>query len=338
MPRLSYRNKLRLKKLLRVILILLAVALVVGLVLLIYVEPYVVYDRAGVRLDFSNQDAPDENVDSAKPRPTISNPQILYSEDPIAEKTIAEMGGYYITTKMLQNPQGVLAAVKSIPEPCAVFIELKSIYGNFYYSTAIPGAPTADVEIEIVDEIITYLRDNHFYMIGVVSAFSDRAFALENISCGLPLKSGALWMDSNNCYWLDPADDEVVSYLMDISRELSSLGFDEIAFDEFRFPDSDKIVYSSELSRGEILQQTIQELNAFAQGGSLKISFVTEDTEFPTDDLRGRLYFPDVDGSKVELYVRSYEGTEGLLELVFLANSRDVRFEGRAQLRPLLSE
>lgn len=337
MPRFSYRNKLRLKKLLRFLLILLATLVAVSIVLLIYVEPYVVYDREGVHLEFPDDEAPTAPP-VTKPRPVISNPQILYSEDPIAEKTIAETGGYYITAKMLKNPQAVLGALKSIPEPCAVFIELKSVYGNFYYSTGIAGAPTASVDIATVDEIIRYLRDNHFYMIGVVPAFCDSAFALENTACGLPLKSGALWMDSNNCYWLDPADDLVKGYLMEIARELSALGFNEIALDRFLFPESNKIVYKSSLSKTDILQQTISELNAFSQGSSIKISFVTEDTAFPAQEVTGRLYFPNVDGSKVELYARSFEGVEGISELVFLANSRDTRFEGRAQLRPLLSE
>ena len=338
MPRFSYRNKLRLKKLLRLLLILMASLLAVSLVLLVYVEPYVVYDRDGVHLDFPDKDAPVAPTVTQKPRPVISNPQILYSEDPIAEKTIAETGGYYITAKMLKEPQNVLSAVKAIEEPCAVFLELKSIYGNFYYSTGIAGAPTASVDIATVDEIIRYLRENHFYMIGVVPAFCDSAFALENTACGLPLRSGALWMDSSNCYWLDPADDLVKGYLMEIARELSSLGFDEVAFDRFLFPESDKIVYSSELTKTEILQKTIGELNAFSQGSSIKISFVTEDTAFPAQEAKGRLYFPNVDGSKVELYARSFEGATEIIELVFLANSRDIRFEGRAQLRPLLSE
>lgn len=338
MPRFSYRNRLRLKKLLRGVLTLLAITVLAGIVLLIYAEPYIVYSRDGARLDFSDEPTQSTTSESAAPRPVVSNPQIVYSEDPIAEKTIAEMGGYYITTKMLLEPQSVLDAVKSLDEPCAVLIELKSVYGNFYYSTGISTAPKADVETAVVDELLSYLKQNHFYMIAVVPAFCDRAYALDNVSCGLPLKSGALWMDSNNCYWLDPVNDTVVSYLIQISRELAELGFNEVAFSNFCFPNTDKIVYSSEKSRSELLEQTIRDLNAFAQGSSLKISFVTEDTSFPTDELKGRLYFPNVDGSRVELYAGAYESAEGLLELVFLANSRDTRFEGRAQLRPLLAE
>ncbi len=332
---LSYRNKLRLRKLLRFFLILLAVVLAVSLVLLVYVEPFVIYDREGVRLELDREASSPESTEEYTP-PVISNPQILYSQDPIAEKTIAEMGGYYITTKMLQNPQTVLEAVKAIQEPCAVLIELKSMFGNFYYTTGISGAPAANVDTAAVDEIISYLNENHFYLIGVVSAFADRAFALEHISCGLPLKSGALWVDVNNCYWLDPGDDLVVSYLMEITRELGSLGFDEIAFDNFYFPDSSKIIYEGDKSA--VISQTISELISFSQGSSIQISFVTEQTDFPAQDVQGRLYFPNVDGSKAQLYDQSYADMDNLQELVFLASSRDVRFEGKALLRPLLSE
>ena len=42
MLRIPYRNRLLLKKILRIVLILLAVALVLGVVLLIYIEPYII--------------------------------------------------------------------------------------------------------------------------------------------------------------------------------------------------------------------------------------------------------------------------------------------------------
>ena len=50
MPRLSYRRRLMLRKLLRVLGIVLAAAIVIGAALLLYLEPYVTYDRDGAHL------------------------------------------------------------------------------------------------------------------------------------------------------------------------------------------------------------------------------------------------------------------------------------------------
>ena len=53
MPRLSYRRRLMLRKLLRVLGIVLAAAIVIGAALLLYLEPYVTYDRDGAHLMFT---------------------------------------------------------------------------------------------------------------------------------------------------------------------------------------------------------------------------------------------------------------------------------------------
>ncbi len=336
MPRISYRNKLLLKKILRVALIALAIALVVSIVVLIYVEPYIVYDREGAHLQFSANSAPTQPSQEPSPRPTVENPQIVYTGSEAGAESIADLGGYYITTNMLQNPQAVLDAVKSLDEPCAVMIELKSIWGNFYYSTTLTGASKADVEISVVDELITYLEENGFYMIASIPAFPDRAFALEHTSCGLPLSSGALWMDENGCYWLDPVNETVISYLMQIARELSGLGFREVAFSEFRFPSSSSISYHSDKSTSQILQDTASQLSGFFTGSNMTVSFVTDLTDFPGAASAGRLFIPNVDGSRVELYTQAY--AQKTKELVFLAASRDTRFENQAVLRPLMAE
>lgn len=336
--RISYRNKVRLKKLLKFLGILLALAVVLAVVLLIYLEPYMVYDRDGAHLMLSRPETATQTPETTAPRPVISDPKIVYSEDPVAEKNILDMGGYYITTSMLSQPQAVLAALKELQPGCAVMIELKSRFGNFYYSTDVYGAPLADVARSEVDEIIAWINSNGFYAIAVVSAYSDYTFAIENQSCGLPLSSGALWWDDYNCYWLDPANETVSTYLMDTVRELADLGFEEVAFTNFAFPDASSIVYSSELSRTEVIEQAAGDLTAMAQGSGVTISFVTEATDFPHRLASGRIYVPNVDGSKVERYAQSYRDLGNMKELVFMANSRDTRFEGYAQLRPLLAE
>ena len=48
-------------------------------------------------------------------------------------------------------------------------------------------------------------------------------------------------------------------------------------------------------------------------------------------------YIRDVDGSKIEKFAQAYGSAENLTELVFLVNSKDTRFDGRAVLRPLLN-
>lgn len=336
--RLSYRSRLLLKKLSRIFLILLAVALVASIVVLIYVEPFVVYDRDGAHLEF---DPAVETVDDEiepETRPVIDEPQIIYSVGTTATASLTDLGGYYITTSMLQDPQAVLSAVKALDEPCAIMIQLKSIWGYFYYSTGIAGAERASVQTSVIDELISYLKTNGFYMIAEIPAFSDMVFGLNNQSCGLPLSSGALWMDENGCYWLDPADEDVLAYLLQIARELSSLGFHEIAFSSFSFPSSENISYFSDKTHSELIAEAASQLTSLFSGSTTMISFVTEATDFPASSCSGRLYIPNVDGSRVELYAQAYQDADALAELVFKASSRDTRFENRAVLRPLIAE
>lgn len=331
--RIRYRNKIRLKKLLRVSVLTLLVCAIGLLAVFAYADSLIVYDENGAHL--SAESATVETTQKA-PRPAVVNPTIVMEQGQIEVATIAETGGYYITTSMLRNIDSVMEAVRGIAEPCAVMLELKSIWGYFYYATNIPGAPNADAEISKIEELISYLNTNGFYTIASIPAFPDPQFALQNQSCGLPLSSGALWMDDNGCYWLDPNNDNVVSYLMQIVRELSAKGVKEVAFSDFRFPESSSIVYSADPDT--VIEEAAQELYSFFQGGGTAVSFVTTQTAFPLGDCTGRVYIPNVDGSQVERYVQAYGEQESLSEVVFLANSRDTRFEGQAVLRPLLTE
>lgn len=337
--RISYRNRILLKKLLRVLLVMLVLAVFVGIVLTIYLEPYIIYDREGAHLDLSAPPVVTETVTETQPLPTVKDPQVVYTQAAPVEKSIQEMGGgYYITTAMLRDADKVLEEVKGIAEPCAVMIQLKSIFGNFYYSSSISGSPKADVSISKVDEIITYLSDHGFYLIAEIPAFVDPEFALDHQSSGLPLSSGALWMDENGCYWLDPASEDVLSFLMQIARELTNRGFHEIAFSEFRFPDSQNISYPSEKTHEDILSDAAAQLTAYFSSSNTLVSFVTADEAFPVASCSGRIYVKDIAGSKIEHYLQLYGEADTLKEIVFIANSRDTRFESQALLRPLIAD
>lgn len=338
MPRISYRKKLWIKKVLRIGLILLAVALVAAVALLLYLAPFVTYDREGAHLNLNASEGAQGTSDATGQRPTVDDAQVVYNEPEADSTTIAGTSGYYVTAQMLQTPEQVLQAVQALEKPCAVMLELKSTHGYFYYDTGIDGAETADVDLSAVGQLISYLSEHGFYLIAEIPAFSDSSFALQNQSCGLPLSNGALWVDEQGCYWLDPANKTVLSYLRQIAQELSSLGFREVVFSSFRFPASNNISYHSEKSGSELVAEAAKELTTFFAASNLMISFATDETAFPTASCAGRLYIEGADGSKVEKYLQVYGSADTLAELVFLANSRDTRFDGQAVLRPLLAQ
>ena len=313
-----------------------AVLAVIGAALLLYLEPYVTYDRDCAHLSLKKNAQDPDGTGATAALPEVSDAQIVYDEAQPGSDRIADLGGVYVTTQMLRDPKAVRAALEQ-HGACAVLLQLKSTFGNFYYSSSIDGAELADVDTAAVDSLIDWLSQHGYYLIAEVPAFCDTAFALANSAAALPLSSGALWMDSNGCYWLDPASETVMIYLKQIARELSSRGFREVVFSDFRFPASNSISYHSEKSGAELTQDAAQELTTFFSGSNLMISFETDDTAFPADVCTGRLYIRDVDGSKIEKFAQAYGGAENLTELVFLVNSKDTRFDERAVLRPLLN-
>src|SRR3989344_4293185 len=55
-----------------------------------------------------------------------------------------------------------------------------------------------------------------------------------------------LWRDKRGGYWLDPASEDARNYILDFSKKIIDLGFDELQFDYIRFPsdgDVQNIIY-----------------------------------------------------------------------------------------------
>ena len=73
MPRLSYRNRIILKKLLRIGLIVLIALLICAILLLIYLEPYMVYDREGAHL-VMEEEVPSQTQEGTETHPVITDP------------------------------------------------------------------------------------------------------------------------------------------------------------------------------------------------------------------------------------------------------------------------
>lgn len=337
----TYRNKRAVRKTARILGgVLLALALlVIGRVL--YVQRYVTYTPEGVRLDYDQKidytgQAPAEPDPAEYPFETVVDAAAQTDEE--AEKK-TRLDGYSISTTMLVNGvDQVRSALSEVDGYNAVVIDVKSIYGNFYYSTQLSGAPRADaLDISEVDKLIEELTGrSDLIVIARVPAFSDRRYALAHQSEGLPIWNGALWEGDDVCYWLNPYSNNVQGYLTSIAIELSQRGFDGVLFDDFYFPDSDRIMWNATITRDEAVLDAAANIADSLYGYGIEVLFGSAPT--------GAAAYAD----RVCITTDAAEDVNSIVEglspsladpaaqIVFLTSSRDTRFAACGVIRPLI--
>ena len=338
MRSISYRARARICKALKIALAILGILLLALILFAVYLGRYVVYTPNGVRLDFGRDTSLDVALQSDSTQPTApaaSVPIEFADHDPHGQET-ERISGFYIDLEMLQDPQAVREAVKELSPPCTVLIDLKGGNGSFYYSTAIDGAKTADVDIAAVDEAISYLRGHGFTMVARIRTFQDSNFALNHITSSLRTPGGSLWV-GNGFYWLDPGSETVVAYLKQIARELAEKGFKEIVFDDFRFPNGTQIAYSSDKSRADLVMGVATDLLNFFASSNITFSFGNPAADFVLSG-SSHVFVSGITGSGVSETVKGFSNlTDVQSQLVFLTGSKDKRFDDYQVLRPLLS-
>lgn len=339
----SYRNKRTLRRAGRIALGVVLGVLALFICRVIYLERYVTYTADGAKLDYeqklSRTDIDPETLDPEQfPFETILD-ETESSDD--ANAATAQFQGIYITTTMMATDlDAVLEAVDALDEETtAVMIDAKSIFGFYYYSTELAGAETADADIEAVDKLISRLTAKEgLTVIARVPAFCDPEYALKHQDDALPLYTGALWTDENNCYWLNPYKNDVQGYLVSIAIELSRRGFDEVLFDGFYFPSDDRIAWKSDITREDAVLDAALNISDNLYGYDIGVSFGSESEAIAK--YATRMYVTTEDPTRVsELRETLGETLSDLsAQLVFLTASRDTRFEECSVLRPLIDQ
>ena len=335
---MTYRTRRRLRRLWITLGCLVSIFLVVWVCWLFWLERFVVYSADGAELRLGEDHRFEGGVVAEPPQEvTVS---IHYNEGSDRVNTSSELGqlsGSYATTSMLlSGVDAVNNAITQLPGSSAVMLDLKSIYGNFYYNTSISGAPVADqIDSAAIDRLIRNLAASDHYLIARVPAFRDRAFGLENTSYGLPTSRGYLWSDDESCYWLDPTSNGALNYLISIANELRELGFDEVVFYEFRYPDTDQIITNSSLTRSEAIAQAASILVTSCATEQFAVSFQSDDENFPLPEGRSRLYLTDVPAAKAQAVYNESTVPVKESQLVFLTETNDTRYDIASVMRVL---
>ena len=336
---LTFAAKRRLQRAGLITAILVMVMILVWFCWVIWAERYVVYSREGATINLDLPERMSGGQVAAPPALDETIP-IYINEGSDAISTSAELtqiSGYYVDQdELIESVQSVKDVVATLPAGTAVLLELKNIYGRFNYSSGLTDAEMAsNINTAAVDELITEITSRNLYAIALVPAFRERNYVLKRNAYFLKTSNGYGWEDDQNCYWLDPTETGTMNWLIQITEELRTLGFDEVVFTEFRFPSSDRISFKGDPQAA--IQNAANRLVETCGSTNFTVSFATNDTAFKLPEGgMSRIYLENVGAKDVEAAAAKITVANPTAELVFLATTSDTRYDSYSALRPIV--
>ncbi|NLN64737.1 MAG: putative glycoside hydrolase [Clostridiaceae bacterium] len=169
---------------------------------------------------------------------------------PVPPTASIEVKGLYLTTGTVGTPSKLQHYVDlaNKTEINAYVIDIKDDYGEICYETQVPlavkhGAWKKKYDVHAV---INTFHENNIKVIGRIVCFSDPLMPLKEPDLSLKNASGSVFkvpLDNSHLAWLDPSNPDAWQYLIDISKEAASLGFDELQYDYIRFPETTNFKY-----------------------------------------------------------------------------------------------
>lgn len=338
---ISYRTRRRLQRIGAAILVVLILAILGWLCWIVWLERYVIYTREGASIDFSLEKLSPGTV--ALP-PTYENSvEIYYNEGSNTMDTsqdLTQFKGYYIDRETLSTDLAYCREkLGSLESGTAIMVDMKNIDGTFNYPSGLMDASASgSVDTAAVRSFISDLNAGKFYTIARLPAFRDYLYGLNHTSAGLSHASwgvGYLWKDEDGCYWLDPTSPEALNWIISVIEEVKGMGFNEIVLDDFRIPNTDKIIFNKD--KNEALLNAMATILERCGSDGFIISFTVSDPSFALPDGRTRLYLKDISAEQVGAKAAQVTITDPVNRLVFVAETNDTRYDAYSVLRPIAS-
>ena len=335
---IPYRHRRILRRVGIVALVCLLAFLVVWLCWVVWLQRYVVYTSSGAKLDFNQSSYEISGVEAAPAKNNVEV-SIFYNEGADAIDTAKEMtqlSGYYITSDMYKEDlDNVMLQVERLPSSTPIMVDMKGPFGTFFYNSKLSEAITSQsTNIQGVSQLLDRINKKGFYKIARISAFRDRTFGENHVSSGLYMLSRAgLWMDEGGMYWLDPTNATTITWISSVVLELKEMGFDEVLLDNFRFPVSDKYIFSGDKTAA--LQTAATKIMEACASNKFVISFGVDDPTFALPEGRCRMYLSNVDATNVSAKFAQATCEEPEIRVVFLSETGDTRYDKYSVLRSL---
>ena len=337
----SYRTRRVLKRFFITLLALAAVGVCVIFCWFLWLQRYVIYTNDGAFLDFDQplQYSPGEVAKPADPLPTV-NINYGSTEDSDQPTELTRFSGYYVTLEtLLSDFDGISRQLRQVKAGSTILLDVKDVSSYSYFSTS-AGMRAPDFDTTKLDTLIQDLRKSDIYLIARIPAFQEYRYILANererVPNGLPKDggNGSLWLDSSGpCYWMNPAKEGTISYLIQTISELRQLGFDEVVLDDFRFPRTDMIPFI--LMEEQALIDAADTLVRACATDTFCVSFVCTKPDLQLPDGRTRIYLEDATILDAPSLLEQSGFEDPVSRVVFLTDSGDTRFDEYCVLRPI---
>ncbi|MBQ7522917.1 MAG: hypothetical protein IJT07_00110, partial [Oscillospiraceae bacterium] len=240
---LSYQQKARLRRCCKWIAIVLAIILILCLIRFFYLGRFIVYDSDGAHIQY--EPARDNTSETMPPEQTDFQ-LVQERSESAANAAATHLRGIYLTVEQANDRAALRNAEAELTHISAMMLPAKTNTGTFLYPTALENTSYSEDSADAFLHLIDAAKAQNVYLIAALPAFADRTNAEAFHNDSLQIRGGALWLNADGSYCLDPRADHTREYLLVQFAELKALGFQEVWLTGFDFPDSRNIVLESD--------------------------------------------------------------------------------------------
>lgn len=262
-PKDIYRGRRKFHVPLTIFLFVLA-GLFIGAVVLFYaLQQYIVYDQSGVtlQLPFMQTEAP-VTQEETEPTPAFEPiaVQVIYEEPDFSDldldrwEDLAPTQARFIPYSDAVSDTKLSAAISNAESGgySGVVLQLKDKSGRLAWASACElAAAYGTAGTMDYTETVEAIHEKGMTAAAQISCCADELMATRNWPATLQITAGNPYRDSDGTYWLDPYNRSIRSYLIDLTRELIAMGFDEVILADLYHPISESaFMYSVTLQAG----------------------------------------------------------------------------------------
>lgn len=212
-----------------------------------------------------NMEDASENAESVSGNKLSADSNVMpENSEEITEKVTAEVQktlpaqkvkGIYVTGPVAGSERmNELIELMDKTELNTMVIDVKNDYGEITWkmeTDSVTEMQNGVGYIRDIDALMKTLKEHNIYTIARIVCFKDPVFADNHSDSALKKPDGTPVTDAYGIAWVNPYDEEVWNYLVEIAQAASDAGFDEVQFDYVRFPigsDADAADYKTDMT------------------------------------------------------------------------------------------